>query len=314
MSGGSKVILVTGGTGLVGEGIKFHAQNRPERWVFISSKDANLLDLDSTRQLFERVRPTHVIHLAAKVGGLFANQAANLTFYLDNMKINLNVLQCCDELNVEKCVSCLSTCVFPDGLIPVIETQVHAGPPHHSNYGYSYAKRQVDVLNRLYHQDKGKLFTSVVPTNVFGPHDNWRLEESHVLPGLIHRCYLAQKNGTPLTIRGTGAPLRQFIFSKDLGALFIWALDHYHEVDPIILSVGQEDEITIKDVAMMIVEAMNFRGEVKFDPSFSDGQYRKTADNTKLKRLNPSFKFTPIKEAIQETVAWFLANYDTCRK
>lgn len=95
-----KVVLVTGGTGLVGEGIKFHATNRPEKWVFISSKDANLTDLESTRALFQRVKPTHVIHLAAKVGGLFANQAANLTFYLENMKMNMNVLQCADEFQV----------------------------------------------------------------------------------------------------------------------------------------------------------------------------------------------------------------------
>ncbi|ETN68704.1 ubiquitin--protein ligase [Necator americanus] len=139
-------------------------QRSDEKWLFIGSKDCDLSDLQATRKLFEDVRPTHVIHLAAMVGGLFHNLAHNLEFFRKNMKnlgniqaINDNVLAMCHEFDVTKCVSCLSTCIFPDRTTyPIDETMVHLGPPHDSNFGYSYAKRMIDVLNRGYAQDYGR--------------------------------------------------------------------------------------------------------------------------------------------------------------
>merc|ERR1712137_379559 len=121
---------------------------------------------------------------------------------------------------------------------------VHNGPPHTSNEGYSYAKRMIDVQNRIYHRQYGCKFTSVIPTNIYGPHDNFNLEDSHVIPGLIHKCYLAKKNNTPLTVWGTGSPLRQFIYSEDLAKLFVWVLREYDSVDPIILSVDESAEVS----------------------------------------------------------------------
>ena len=113
---------------------------------------------------------------------------------------------------------------------------------------------------------------------------------------------------------GTGKPLRQFIYSVDLAKLFLWVLRNYNSPHPIILSVGEEDEVTIKDVVDYIVDAMDFKGEVIFDTTKADGQYKKTASNAKLRSLYPEFKFTPMKEGIKETVQWFLDNYETCRK
>lgn len=318
-SGGKKVILVTGGSGLVGQGIRKVVETEQKRddeeWIFVSSKEADLQDKAATKALFQRYKPTHVIHLAAMVGGLFRNLKYNLDFFRINSQINDNVLQTSYEMKVQKVVSCLSTCIFPDKTTyPIDETMVHNGPPHDSNFGYSYSKRMIDVMNKGFHAQHGCQFTSVVPTNVFGPYDNFNLEDGHVLPGLIRKVHTAKKDNTPFVIWGTGSPRRQFIYSLDLGRLMIWVMRDYPEIAPIILSVGEEDEVSIKEAAEAVVEAMDFHGEVKFDTSKSDGQFKKTASNAKLRTYLPDFKFTNFKQAVKETCQWFEDNYETARK
>lgn len=309
-----KKILVTGGSGLVGNGIRTAFERDPrddEELIFISSKDADLCDKESTRKVFEKHRPTHVFHLAAKVGGLYGNMRANLEFFRKNMAINDNVLSLSQEYGVSKVVSCLSTCIFPDKTTyPIDETMVHNGPPHSSNYGYSFAKRMIDIMNRGFNQQYGTKFTSVIPTNVFGPHDNFNLEESHVIPGLVHKLYVCKRDNTPFTVWGTGKARRQFIYSVDLGRLFLWVMRNYTETEPIILSVSESDEISIKEAAEGVAKAYDFKGEWIYDTSRSDGQFKKTACNDKLRKYLPDFKFTPFDVAMKETCDWFSANYD----
>lgn len=145
-------------------------------WIFLSSKDGDLRDCADTEAIFAKHQPTHVIHLAAMVGGLFANMAKKVEFYRENTLINDNVMECCRKFKVQKLVSCLSTCIFPDKTTyPIDETMVHEGPPHPSNEGYAYAKRMVDVMNRCYAEEYGCNFTSVIPTNIFGEHDNFSI-------------------------------------------------------------------------------------------------------------------------------------------
>lgn len=314
-----KVILVTGGTGLVGKAIEAVVNGTEkkagERWIFVSSKDADLVNKQDTERLFAKHKPTHVIHLAAMVGGLFRNMKYNLDFLRKNILINDNVLQTSFEANVQKVVSCLSTCIFPDKTTyPIDETMIHNGPPHDSNFGYSYAKRLIDVQNRAYQSQHGCKFTAVIPTNVFGPHDNFNMYDGHVLAGLINRTHQAKIHGRPLVVWGSGKPLRQFIYSLDLARLMVWVLRDYNEVDPIILSVDEADEISIKDAALLITDAFNFEGDVIFDTSKADGQFKKTASNKKLRQYLPDFKFTPIAKAMQETVDWYVANYESARK
>ncbi|VDM47673.1 unnamed protein product [Toxocara canis] len=282
------IVLVTGGTGLVGKAIEkivTTEELRPnEKWIFVGSKDCDLSDLDATRKMFAEHKPTHVIHLAAMVGGLFHNLRHNLQFFRKNMEINDNVLAVSDEISVEKCVSCLSTCIFPDKTTyPIDETMVHNGPPHDSNFGYSYAKRMIDVLNRGYAQEHGRKYTAVIPCNVFGPHDNYNLQDGHVIPALIHKTYIAKRDGTPLEVFGSGTPLRQFIYSLDLARLFVWVL-------------------------------RNYEGKLMQDKTKADGQFKKTASNAKLRKYLPDFKFTPFDVAVKESVDWFVANYETARK
>ncbi|KAG6899075.1 GDP-L-fucose synthase [Termitomyces sp. T159_Od127] len=321
------VVLVTGGTGLVGKAIQHVIETEPvgsrfgkkegETWIFASSKDGDLRDAEQTRLLFEKYKPTHVIHLAALVGGLFKNMKYKLTFLRDNILINDNVLHAAHNHKTQKVISCLSTCVFPDKVeYPLDETKIHNGLPHESNFGYAHAKRMVDVQNHAYKEEFGCNFTSAIPTNVFGPYDNFKisdLEDSHVIPGLIHKCYLAKKNGTPFVVSGTGKPLRQFIYSRDLAKLFIWQLREYDDVEPVILSVGENEEVSIKEVADAIVKAMGFEGQYTFDTNRADGQFRKPASNKKLLSLIGGFEFAPFEEALETTVQWFLQNYDDAR-
>lgn len=316
-----EIVLVTGGTGLVGCGIRDYLALHPEegrgaKWIFSGVEEFDLRSAEQTRALFEKYRPTRVIHLAARVGGLFTNMQHKVEFYRENVLINDNVMEMCRIAKVEKLISFLSTCIFPDKTTyPIDETMVHAGPPHTSNEGYAYAKRMIDVLNRCYREEYGCHFTSVIPTNIFGPHDNYAFDSSHVIPALIHKCYLAKRDGKPFVVLGSGRPLRQFVYSLDLAALVVWALFNYDDPTPLILSVDEADEVSIGDVAHMIADAMGLdRSRIVFDTSAADGQFKKTASNRKLRSLRPDFKFTPMQQAIKASCDWFVANFDTVRK
>ncbi|XP_062127985.1 probable GDP-L-fucose synthase [Drosophila sulfurigaster albostrigata] len=319
-----KKVLVTGGTGLVGKALEaIIKEEHPsdEEWFFAGSKDADLTNLAATQTLFDKVQPTHVIHLAAMVGGLFHNMNNNLDFLRNNLLINDNVLQTAHTKGCTKVVSCLSTCIFPDKTsYPIDETMVHNGPPHPSNYGYSYAKRLIDIQNHAYHDKHGHLYTSVIPCNIFGPHDNYKPEVSHVIPGMIHRMHKLRTEQPEIresdkifTVYGSGKPLRQFIYSLDLAKLMIWVLRSYNSVEPIVLSVDESSEVTIYEVAEAIAKAFNFKGKLVCDTSKADGQYKKTASNAKLRSLLPDFQFTDFKQAIDASVSWYIDNYELAR-
>jgi len=311
-------IMVTGGSGLVGSAIKDFVEANPkenEEWVFLSSKDGDLRDRVETEAIFDKYKPTHVIHLAAKVGGLFANMAQKVEFYRENVLINDNIMELCRINEVKKLVSFLSTCIFPDKTsYPIDETMLHDGPPHSSNEGYALAKRLIDTMNRAYAEEYGCNFTSIIPTNIYGPNDNFSIQNGHVIPGLIHKCYIAKKENKPFTIWGSGTPLRQFIYSLDLAELTVWVMRQYHSPDPITLSVDEASEVPIKDVALAVAKAMQFEGEIIFDTDKADGQFKKTACNKKLRGYRPDYQFTSIEEGVQKSVDWFVANYETCRK
>jgi GDP-L-fucose synthase len=312
-------ILVTGGSGLVGQAIQSIQSNYSFNFVFATSKMCDLTNYKSTYSFFENAKPDYVIHLAANVGGLYKNMNNKFTMLDKNMQINLNVLKCCHEFNVKKVVSCLSTCIFPDKTTyPINEEMLHNGPPHTSNDAYAYSKRMLDIYSQMYREQYKDNFISVIPTNIYGEHDNYHLEDAHVIPALIHQCYLAKQENKPFIVRGDGSPLRQFIYSIDLAKLIMWVLERYTKSDNIILSVSEEEEVSIKTVAEEIARAMDYEGHIQFDESFANGQYKKTADNSKLlkelKDSNDNFIFTPLSSGISKSVKWFVDNYETCRK
>ena len=311
----SKKILVTGGTGLIGKAVEKISNDYDYKFVFVGSKDCDLTNFDETYKYFDYFKPDYVLHLAACVGGLFKNMNQKVEMYEKNILINNNVLKSCHLVNVKKVVSCLSTCIFPDKTsYPIDEEMLHNGPPHHSNDAYAYAKRMLEIQSKAYQQQYDKNFICDIPTNIYGPDDNYSLEDGHVIPSLIHRCYLNKKNNEKFVVRGTGKPLRQFIYSEDLAKLMLWTLEKYNSRDSIILSVNEKDETSIENVARLIARSYDYEDNIIFDDSYSDGQFKKTANNSKLMNLIKEFNFTKIDDGIKSSVNWFIKNYDNCRK
>jgi len=310
-----KSILVTGGTGLVGNGIKAISKDYIEKYnfIYISSKDYNLTSFEQTKAMFEKYRPNYVIHLAACVGGLYKNMNNKVDMLEKNLMINYNVVKCSHDYQVEKLISCLSTCIFPDKVTyPIDESSLHNGPPHHSNDAYAYAKRMLEIHIKAYRENYGDNFITVSPTNVYGPYDNFNLEDAHVLPALIHKCFLAKESNEDFIIRGTGTPLRQFIFSEDLAQLIMIILENYND-DNLILSPPESDELSIKDLATIIAKEFNYEEKIKFDSSYCDGQYKKTVSINKLLSVIGDFQFTKIEEGIKKSVKWFIQNKNTIK-
>lgn len=298
--------LLTGSNGLVGSTIDADLR--------ISGRNTvDLRDWHSTEKYFKENNPDIVIHTAARVGGLGANMNNMADFYYDNILINSNVLEASRKFGVKKVVSFLSTCIFPDDVeYPLTEDKLHQGEPHFSNFGYAYAKRMLEVHSRALKTQHGMNCICVIPTNIYGPHDNFNLDDSHVLPALIHKCYLAKRDNTDLVVWGSGEPLREFIFSEDVGRITNLICEYYTGNDPLILSTSEE--ISIGEAATTIAEAMGFEGNIVFDQSKPDGQLRKPTSNLRLRDFLPEFQFTPFKEGVKKTVDWFVSNYDTCRK
>jgi len=299
-----KKLLVTGGNGLVGTSITSDVK---------IGKEYDLRNPDETNKMFDIHKPTHVIHCAGKVGGVGGNMNYKGEYFYDNIMINTNVIEGARKSSVEKLVCFLSTCVFPDNIeYPLTESKIHLGEPHSSNYPYAYAKRMADIQIRAYREQYGLNYVSVIPTNIYGPNDNFSLTHGHVMPMLIHKLYLAQQNNSDFVVWGSGKPLREFIYSKDIATLSEWAVNNYNDPEPIIFSTSHE--ISIMDLVDLLVKEFNFKGKVIFDNSKPDGQYRKPSDNSKLKSFLPDFNFTPIEEGVKETVNWFIENYDKTRK
>jgi len=297
--------LVTGGYGMVGSAM--------ESQIKLSRETCDLTNPKQTEALFRTIRPEGVIHCAGKVGGIGGNSNYKGEYFYDNLMINTNVIESSRRAGVKRLVAFLSTCVFPDNVsYPLTVDQVHQGEPHSSNYPYAYAKRMADVQIRAYREQYGLNYTSIIPSNIYGPNDNFSLEHGHVMPMLIHKLYLAKKNKTDFTVWGSGKPLREFIYSKDIAKIAEWALENYEGTEPLIVS--GDDEVSIKDLVGLLVDEFKFKGKVVFDETKPDGQFRKPSDNSKIKELLPDFEYTPFEVGIKETVNWFKENYENARK
>jgi len=309
-------IIVTGGSGLLGSALKDAVGTAAgtDTWVFLSSRECNLLDHAQVHERFGKENPDYVIHLAAEVGGLFKNMNQKVKMLEHNVLMNLNVLQCAHAHNVQRVMCCLSTCVFPTTVeYPMKEHTLHQGEPHESNYAYAYAKRLLDIQCQTYREQYSRDYFCIIPTNLYGPYDNFNLEDGHVIPSLIHRCYLAKKNKTPFYIKGSGTPLRQFLYSSDAARCILHFVSNGARRN-VILSVPEKDEITIGAVATLISKYMRY-DDVRFQPEFSDGQHKKTADTAYLESLlPPTFRFTAIENGIKQTVEWFNTHVECARK
>ena len=294
-------LLVTGGSGLVGSSIT--ADFKPYR------DELDLMELDEVIDYIEENEITHIIHCAARVGGIKANMEHLGEFFYENIKINSNILEAARKCKIEKVVSFMSTCVFPDdATYPLSPDQIHKGEPHSSNYAYAYAKRMLEVQSRAYREQYGCNFVTVIPCNIYGPHDNFDLNSSHVIPALIHKCYVAKENGTDFEVWGTGKASREFIYVEDVAEIVKWVLYNYNDSVPFIIS--PDEEISMSILAQTIAFKMNFNGNIVYNNNYPDGQLRKPSDNSLLKKCLPEFEFTPVKEGLSKAIEWFSSEYE----
>jgi GDP-L-fucose synthase len=320
-------VLVTGGTGLVGSALQ---KIRPD-WTYVGTKDYNLQNQQLVRKMLLDVFPTTVIHLAAKVGGVKANTNNQAEFFSANVQMNQNILTGVQHYaRPSKVISMLSTCVYPDKpkSYPLTEDQLHAGPPHHTNYGYAYAKRMVAVQSKAYNEERmasGDLFLPrymcAIPNNIYGPDDNFDLENSHVVPALIRKIHQAKLNNVyELDLWGTGLEEREFTYSGDIArALVIMAegdefLEDYRDTDA-LWNIGQVSEVTtIHELADRISDYLEHRVHFHFVGKTSEAQVKKPSSNEKFtSALKRPFKYTCLDDGLKATCEWYLENYPNIR-
>ena len=306
-----EVILITGGTGMLGQA--FENVHEGHEIIKVGTSKWDLTRYDDALDMFETIRPTACIHLAARVGGVKANTDNMADFCTDNLSINTNVLRAANQMDVTKVLSLLSTCIYPDNAsYPLTEDQIHAGPPHISNFGYAYAKRMLDVQSRAYRQQYGNNFITAIPNNLFGPNDNYDLNNSHVIPAIMRKMHEAKINKKNVVLWGDGTPLREFTYSKDLADILLFLLAHYDEPEPI--NIGNTKEYSIKEVAEMIAEITEFTGEIVWDISKPSGQYRKPSDGSKLVELGWEQKnYKDLRKSLTETYKWVILKYPNIR-
>jgi GDP-L-fucose synthase len=304
-------VLVTGSNGLLGRALK---KVLGDGHVYHTREDVDLTNYEETFKFFQdkvlNEGVDTIIHTAARVGGVNANMNNNQLFFDDNYIINSNVIKVCSLLKVDNFVNILSTCIFPHENIvyPLTSEQIDNGPPHPSNYGYSYAKRLSGYETQIFRNVLNKNWYSVVPTNLYGPYDNFNLEDSHLIPGMIHRAYLAKQNNEKFVIWGDGSPLRQFVYSEDMAKLIVWSLTNW--VSEKLCMMIDETEISVMEVANIISKKFGFNDDdLIFDETKPKGQFKKPASSD-IKNFN----FKSIEDGINETIDWFIQNYKTARK
>jgi GDP-L-fucose synthase len=306
-------ILVTGADGLVGSALQ---RVLGDGNVYHTKKDVNLLDRNKTLDYFEyHIKHNGVdtiINCAARVGGVQANLKNNQSFFLENFLLNNNVIEAAFRNDLPNFVNLLSTCIFPDESFvtyPLTADQINQGPPHESNHGYAYAKRLAGYETAIVNSMLKKNWVSVVPTNVYGTHDNFNLEQGHMVPAMIHRAFLAKQNKQNMVIWGDGSPLRQVILSDDLAELIVWSLDNWKEDIPFMAINPREH--TILEIASIICKNFDINmDDLIFDPSKPRGQQRKPA----ITNAPNDFQFTSLEKGIEDTITWFKNTYPNVRK
>jgi GDP-L-fucose synthase len=311
-------ILVTGSSGLVGDAVckRLEKEHKGADFYFLTSRLCDLRDYQQVDHVFSAFLPDTVIHLASLVGGLYGNLDNNYTFLTDNLKINMNVLEACKRYHVKKLINILSTCIFPDQGVsyPLTSDQIVNGAPHYSNEGYAYSKRMLYVgSNLLLKTDQKINIVNLIPTNLYGNNDNYHLQKSHVIPGLIHKCYLAKMSGGDFFIKGSGMASRQFLHVDDFADV-ISRFVTFNGNATLIVSPPKESEIKIRELVDLIADSFEFKGKIVYESDFADGQIKKTTDSVELLNYFPDFTFTTIQDGLKTNIDYFIQNYERVRK
>jgi GDP-L-fucose synthase len=300
-------ILVAGATGLAGSAIVRELARVNKKVIGISSKDVNLLDRVKTFSYIKDLKPTVLIDAAAKVGGVGGNNAYPVEFLSQNLQIQSNLMDAAHEAKVEKFVFLGSSCIYPRNCAqPIKEDYLLTGELEQTNSAYAIAKIAGIELIKSYRKEYGYSWISVMPTNLYGPNDNFDLENSHVLPALIRKFVEAKRNNSSeVVLWGSGNPLREFLHVDDLAKAVLVCSEKYDDSQQI--NIGSGDEISIKDLGQKIANLTGFTGRVVWDSNRPDGTPRKVLDSTKINKLGWKAAIT-LDQGIAATVEWYQEN------
>ena len=303
-------VFVAGAQGLVGSAIKRNLEDKNYSQVYwIRRKNCDLRNRIQVDQYFDQAQPEYVFLAAAKVGGIHANSTYPAEFIYDNLMIQNNVIDSAYKHGVKKLVVLGSSCIYPKNpKIPITEDQLLTSELEPTNDAYAIAKIAGLRMARAYKEQYGFNAISLMPTNLYGPGDNFHPENSHVMPGLIRRFHEAKENNDPtVTCWGDGSPMREFLHVDDLAEACYTCMEKYEEGGHI--NVGTGEDVTIKELAETIAEVVGYEGEIVWDTSKPNGTPRKVMNVDRMKALGwePKIK---LRDGIESAYKWYLENYD----
>ncbi len=308
MSREKELVYVAGHRGLVGSAIARRIDELGEQdWVGRTRAELDLKNRDAVFDFVKKTKPDAIVIAAAKVGGIAANAAFPVEFLTENIQLQSNLLDAAHAAGVPKVLFLGSSCIYPKfAQQPIQESSMLTGPLEPTNDAYAIAKLAGIRLVDAYRSEYGRRWISAMPTNIYGPGDNFDLESSHVLPALLRKFHDAVKAGADaVTLWGTGVALREFLFVDDVADASLFLLDHYDESGPI--NVGFGKDVTIADLAHIVAEITEFKGQIEWDASRPDGTPRKILDSNRLHALGWEPKVGLI-DGIRATYDWFLSN------
>ena len=296
--------IVTGGSGFVGRRLSLI---QPD-WIYVSSKDCDLTNSAMVAEMFGDLKPTAVVHLAARVGGIKDNIENQADFFYTNTMMNTNIIHEAYNAGIKRVLSSLSTCAFPEDLqyFPFDEDQIYNGAPTITNFSYGMTKRMLHVSSCAYRNQYGMNYSTFCPSNIYGPGDNFGSHASHFVAALVHKIYNA-KEGDTIEMWGTGLPLRQQLYVDDLCEIIPVLLEKHNTDVPLI--VAPNENLSILEMTRTLIEQTGKNVRTLFNGDM-DGQFRKDGSNERLLKLTGPFDFTTFKEGVSKTYNWYSENYN----
>jgi GDP-L-fucose synthase len=310
-----KRVVVTGGAGFLGSFVVDQLRAKGCQQIVVPrSREYDLVQMDAVRRLYADADPDIIVHLAARVGGIGANQVNPGRFFYDNLMMGTQLMEVGRQRGLQKFVAIGTICAYPKfAPIPFKEDDLWAGYPEETNAPYGLAKKMMLVQSQAYRQQYG--FNSIVlfPVNLYGPRDNFDLETSHVIPALIRKCAEAQQTGaSEIVLWGDGTPTREFLYVEDAAEGILTAAEYYNDSCP--LNLGTGEEVTIKNLASMIAAELGYQGRVVWDTTKPNGQPRRCLDVGRIKRAIGFQAKHSLRDGLKKAVHWYLTNRHCIRE
>lgn len=308
-------VVVTGGAGFLGSFVVEQLRAKGCRQIVVPrSRDYDLVQMEAVQQLYQDAKPDVVIHLAARVGGIGANQANPGRFFYDNLMMGTQLIEVGRQRGLKKLVAIGTICAYPKfAPIPFREEDLWAGYPEETNAPYGLAKKMMLVQAQAYRQQYGFNAIVLFPVNLYGPRDNFDLDTSHVIPALIRKCVTAKEAGQEsITLWGDGSPTREFLYVEDAAEGILLAAEQYQGELPINLGTGEE--VAIQELATRIAAEVGFTGTMQWDPTKPNGQPRRCLDVSRAKQLFGFHARHTLRDGLKKTVQWLLANRASIRE